>query len=80
MNGSGRDTASRILLGIALAGAILTLFYDPFLIAPIAFIATLVGSAISVKNTRFGLMTTMFVTLCFLVGASIAIWESNPLY
>ena len=56
------------------------LFYKPFGVAPLAFLASLIGIAISGNNRRFGLATTMLVTLCFVIGASIAIWGSHPLY
>jgi len=76
----GRDTTSRILLVVALVGAVVMLFYRPFGIAPLAFLAALIGVSISTENRRFGLATTMIVTLCFLIGASIAIWNSRSLY
>jgi uncharacterized membrane protein YeaQ/YmgE (transglycosylase-associated protein family) len=76
----GRDTASQVLLVLALVGAVVMLFFLPFLFAPPAFLAALVGVSITDKNRRFGLMTTLFVTLCFIVGATVAIWGSRPLF
>jgi hypothetical protein len=80
MNGSGRDLAARILLVLALAGSVLMLFFRPFGVAPPAFLAALIGAGMSGNNRRFGLATTMVVTLCFVIGASIAIWNSRPLF
>jgi hypothetical protein len=80
MNGSGRDLAARVLLVFALVGSVVMLFYRPFGVAPAAFLAALIGAAISGNNRRFGLATTMIVTLCFVIGASIAIWSSRALY
>jgi hypothetical protein len=81
MNKSGGDTIARGLLVLALIGAVLMLFERPFLVAPLAFLAVLIGAANSAKTSRrLGMYSTMFVTLCFLIGASIAIWNSRPLY
>ena len=77
---SGRDTASLVLLVLALVGGIVELFYKPFEIAPLAFLAALVGIAISDRHRRLGLYTTGAVTLCFMIGASYAVWNSNALY
>ena len=77
---SGRDTASLVLLVLAIAGGIVEIFYKPFGIAPLAFLAALIGSAISNRHRRLGLYTTGAITLCFLVGASYAVWNSNSLY
>jgi hypothetical protein len=80
MNGSGRDLAARVLLVLALVGSVVMLFDRPFGVAPPAFLAALVGAAISGKNRRFGLATTMVVTVCFVIGTSIAVWNSRALY
>ena len=77
---SGRDTASLVLLVLAIAGGIVEIFYKPFGIAPLAFLVALIGSAISNRHRRLGLYTTGAITLCFLVGASYAVWNSNSLY
>jgi hypothetical protein len=76
----GRDMAALILLSLALLGGIVELFYKPFGIAPLAFLAALIAIGISDKRRRFGLYTTGAITVCFVVGASIAVWYSNPLY
>jgi hypothetical protein len=77
---SGRDTASLVLLVLALVGGLVELFYKPFGIAPLAFLAALIGIAISDRHRRLGLFTTGAITLCFLIGASYAVWNSNALY
>ena len=77
---SGADTLAIVLLALAFVAAILELFYKPFGIAPLAFLAALVGIAISDRHRRLGLYTTGAVTLCFMIGASYAVWNSNALY
>ena len=80
MTGNVRETAAQALLGLAIAGGITALFNRPFGFAPAAFLVALIGAAISGKHRRFGLATTFFVVLCFLIGASIAVWDSRSLY
>jgi hypothetical protein len=77
---SGKETASVVLLGLALVGSVVELFYRPLGIALPALVATMVGISISNKYRRLGLIATAAITLGFLIGASIAIWNSRALY
>jgi uncharacterized membrane-anchored protein len=77
---SGRDRAALVLIVIALIAAVVELFYRPFGIALPALVVTMVGIAISDKYRRLGWFATLAITLCFLVGASFAVWDSRPLY
>ncbi len=75
-----KDTAAVILLGIAIVGGVIELFFRPFGVGPIAFLCALIGMAISEKHRRLGLWTTLGITVAFVVGASICVWYSNPLF
>jgi len=77
---SGSDRAALVLIVIALIAAVVELFYRPFGIALPALVVTMVGIAISDKYRRLGWYATLAITLCFLVGASFAVWDSRPLY
>jgi len=77
---TGRDRAALVLIVVAFVGAVLELFYRPFGIALPALIVTMVGIAISDKYRRFGWYATLAITVCFLIGASFAVWDSRPLY
>jgi hypothetical protein len=77
---STKDAIAVVLIVIALIGGVVELFFRPFGIAPFAFVLALIGISISMKHRRLGLYATLAVTLCFLIGASVAVWESNPLY
>ncbi len=77
---SGRALASMILLAIALVGAIVALFFRPFLIALPILILTMVGVTISDKHRRFGLIVMFAIILGFVIGAAFAVWDSRPLY
>jgi hypothetical protein len=81
MSGSrGRDTAALVLLAIALVASVVELFYRPFGVAPIGFLAVLIAAGLSARHRRFGVSATGIVSVCFLIGAAIAVWQSNPLY
>ena len=75
-----KDTAALVLLGIAIVLGVIELFYRPFGVGPIAFFCALIGISISAKHRRLGLWTTLGITVAFVVGASICVWYSNPLY
>jgi hypothetical protein len=75
-----KDTAAVVLLVIAAVLGIIALFYRPFGVAPIAFLLALIGVGISGKHRRLGLYTTGGLVVCFVVGAAICVWYSNPLY
>ena len=77
---TGRDRAALVLIALGLVAAVLLLFYKPFAIALPALIVTMVGISISDKYRRLGWYATLAITLCFLIGASFAVWDSRPLY
>jgi hypothetical protein len=77
---TGRDRAALVLIVVSLVGAVLELFYRPFGVALPALIVTMIGISISDKHRRLGWYATLAITLCFLVGASFAVWDSRPLY
>ncbi len=65
---------------IALVGAVVELFFRPFLIALPALVITMVGVSVSNKYHRLGLIAAIAITVCFVIGAAIAVWYSRPLY
>ena len=65
---------------IALVGAVVELFFRPFLIALPALVITMVGVSVSNKHRRLGLIAMVAITVCFVIGAAIAVWYSRPLY
>jgi uncharacterized membrane-anchored protein len=77
---SPKDRAALVLIVVSLVAAVFELFYRPFGIALPALVVTMVGIAISDKYRRLGFYATLAITLCFLIGASFAVWDSRPLY
>ena len=80
MNRTGRDTAAMVLFVLAVACAIVALFYRPFLFGPLGLILGLPGLVMGTRERRLSLAAIGAVGLFWLIGASIAIWYSNPLY
>ena len=75
-----RDRLAVVLIGLALIASVFELFYRPFGLALPALIVTMVGISVSDKHRRLGWYTTVAITVCFLIGASFAVWDSRPLY
>jgi hypothetical protein len=75
-----KDTIAIVLLVIAAILGIAAIFFLPFALGPIGLFLAIVAITISVKHHALGLWVTGGVTLCWLIGASIAVWESNALY
>jgi hypothetical protein len=75
-----KDIIAMVLLVIAAVGGIAAIFYKPFGLGPIALLLAIVAIAISSKHRALGLYITGGVTLCWMIGASIAVWESHALY
>jgi uncharacterized membrane-anchored protein len=78
--GSGRDTLSLVLIVIALIASVVGVFFRPFLFALPALVITMVGVSVSNKYQRLGVITAVTITVLFVIGASIAVWYSRPLY
>ena len=68
------------LTALGVVVGVISIFYLPFGLAPIAFLLVLIGTGRDPGNRRNGMLAAMFVTLCFIVGASIAVWNSTSLY
>jgi hypothetical protein len=78
--GSGRDALSLVLIVIAFVGAIVELFFRPFLVALPLLVITMVGVSVSNKHQRLGLVAALAIVVCFVIGAGITVWYSRPLY
>jgi hypothetical protein len=79
---SGRpaDLVALVLYIAALAAAIVELFYLPFLFGPLGLLLVVVAVMTSASNRRLAGAAFLALGLGFVIGASIAVWYSNPLY
>jgi hypothetical protein len=79
-SGSGADTLALVLIVIAFAGAVVEVFYKPFLVALPALVITMVGIRVSDRYRTLGMIAMFAIVLGFLIGASYAVWDSRALY
>jgi len=56
------------------------LFYRPFRFGPIGALLVLIAVVMSTKHRRLGTIAIAAVGVCWVIGASVAVWHSNPLY
>jgi membrane-bound ClpP family serine protease len=77
---SGYDTTAMVLYILGFVFAVVGLFYLPFLLATIGVALVVTATIMSAENQRLGRYAVTFVGLFWVIGASIAIWNSNPLY
>jgi hypothetical protein len=75
-----KDMVAAVLLGISAILGVVTIFYRPFGVGVVALFIAIVAITISAKHRALGLYVTGGVTLCWIIGASIAVWDSNSLY
>ena len=74
------DLVAGILAALGFFAGVLELFYRPFRVAPVALLIVLTALVMSSKHRRLTATATAAVGIGFLIGASIAVWDSNPLY
>lgn len=74
---SAADTLAIVLLVLAFAGAILEIFYKPFLVALPLLVITMVAIRVSDRYRRIGMIAVFAITLCWLIGAAFAVWDSR---
>ena len=80
MNRTGHDTAATVLLVLAIACAVVSLFYLPFVFGPLGLLLACPGFVMGTRERQLALAAAGAVGLFWLIGASIAIWYSHPLY
>lgn len=78
--GQSADNASGFLLGVAALLALGSLGFEPFLLTPIAVVSMCAGLIASGKYRHFAMATALLVTVCFVVGAAVAVWYSRAIY
>jgi hypothetical protein len=74
------DNGAVVLYALGLAAAVVELFYHPFQFGPIGALLVLIAVVMSTKHRRLGTFAIAAVGVCWLIGASVAVWYSNPLY
>jgi hypothetical protein len=74
------DVVSFVLYVLAIAAAVVSIFYRPFLFGPVGALCAMSALIMSTQNRRLGSIAVSVVVVFWLIGASYAVWNSNPLY
>ena len=74
------ESVAGILAAAAIFVGFLELTYRPFRLAPAALLVALVAAVMSRQQQRLIGLAVAVILVCFVVGASIAVWLSRPLY
>jgi hypothetical protein len=74
------DLVAGVLNALAIFAGVLELFYRPFRVGPVALLLVLIALVMSSKHPRLSATAAGFVGFGFLIGASIAVWDSHALY
>jgi hypothetical protein len=74
------ETVAGVIAAAAIAAGFLELAYRPFRVAPAAAIVVLVAAAMSREQQRLVGIAVAVVSICFVVGATLAIITHHPLY
>jgi len=84
MNTVRRDTPAELVAGflssMAIAVAAIGVAYKPVRLIPAAFVLAVVAAGIGGPHRRLAAVAVGVATVAFVVGMTIAVWTSNPLY
>ena len=79
-SGRTRDSFAAVLAVLAGAAGIVSLGFRPFLLEPIAVIVVLAATLMTNEHRKLIAVAVTAIGLGFVIGASIAVAGSHPLY
>jgi len=74
------EIAAGYLAAISLAASAIALVYRPVRLAPFAILVGLVAAALAGRGSRLPALAVAVATLAWLVGMTIAVLLSRPIY
>jgi predicted membrane protein len=74
------EIAAGYLAAISLAASAIAIVYRPVRLAPFAILVALVAAAMAGRGSRLPALAVAFATLAWLVGMTIAVLTSRPIY
>lgn len=77
---STSDTISGAFFVIAILASVAALVTRPFIFGPLGLVVVLIGCFPSGRYRRLSLTAALLVTVCFVIGAALAVWSSRALY
>jgi hypothetical protein len=78
---SPADTAAGFLAAISLTASVIATFYRPVRLAPFAILIALIAAALAKeRNSKLAAFAVAAATVAWLVGMTVAVLTSNPIY
>lgn len=74
------EVVAGFLAAISMAASAIALVYRPVLLAPFAILVALVAAALAGRDSKLPGLAVAIATLAWLVGMTIAVVTSRPLY
>jgi len=74
------DAVAGILAAISLTASVLAVFYRPVRLAPFAILIAIVAAGIGGRHARLAAVAVGVATVAWLVGMTVAVLTSKPLY
>jgi len=74
------EVVSSFLAVISIAASVLALFWDPIRVCPFAILLALIATGMAPKDARLPLLAVGIGAIAFVVGVTIAVTTSNPVY
>ena len=69
-----------VLNALAIVAAVIELFYRPFGVGPLGLLLVVIALIVSRSPTRLSAVAAGCVGVGFVIGASIAVWNTHALY
>jgi hypothetical protein len=74
------ELTAGFLAAISLAASAIAIIYEPVKLAPFAILVGLIAAGLGGRNSRLPAVAVAVATLAWLVGMTIAVLLSRPLY
>jgi hypothetical protein len=74
------EAVGGFLAVVSIAASIVSLFWHPLRLSPIAVLIALITVGMSPKNSRLPLAAVVIGAICFVAGMTIAVTTKNPIY
>jgi hypothetical protein len=74
------ELVSGFLAVISIAASVLAIFWDPLRVSPFAVLLALIAAGMAPKDARLPLIAVGISAIAFVVGVTIAVTTSHPIY
>jgi hypothetical protein len=74
------EIAAGFLAAISLTASVVAVVYEPVKLAPFAILVGLIAAGLAGRNSRLAAVAVAAATIAWLVGMTIAVLFSRPLY